>query len=153
MSTKNETKTETKTETNSTSKLALADLQKFQLAPGEKFNWDDVGGETYGGGSNYLQMKVGEVAGPFAYLRTDEGVKLTDDSKEIDIPVALTAEGKELRMPASAVFRINFEEAEANPGEVFFVSRLPDTEKKTGSKAQGKGRMMEVYAIKFPNRK
>jgi hypothetical protein len=133
-------------------KLGLADLQKFKLAPGEVVKWDEVGGEVYGGGSNYLRLEPNEVGGPFAYLRTDKEVKLTEDSKPIDIPVALTIEGKELRMPASAIFRTNFEEAEPEAGEVFFVMRLPDTEKKTGSKAQGKGRMMEVYSIKFPNR-
>lgn len=140
------------TESNSTGKLALADLQKLALAPGEKINWDAISGETYGGGSNYLKLEVGQADGPFAFLRTDEDVKLSEDSKPIDIPVALNVEGKEIRMPAAQIFRSNFEEAEVNPGEVFFVLRMPDTVKKTGSKAQGAGKPMEVYSIKFPNR-
>ena len=136
----------------SSNKLSLASLQAFALAPGEKIVWDSIGGETYGGGSNYLKLEEGQVDGPFAFLRIDSDVKLTEDSQPIDIPVALNLAGKEIRMPASAIFRSNFEEAEVNPGEVFFVMRGPDTEKKTGSKAQGKGTTMQTYSIKFPNR-
>jgi len=143
---------ETKSETNSAGKLALADLQKLALAPGEKINWEAISGEIYGGESNYLKLDVGQAGGPFAFVRIDKDVKLTEDSKPINIPVALTIDGKEIRMPASAIFRSNFEEAEANVDEVFFVMRLPDAIKKTGSKAQGMGKPMEVYAIKFPNR-
>jgi len=145
-------KNENATESVPTSMLALADLQKFALNPGEKINWDAISGETYGGGSNYLKLEIGQADGPFAYVRTEEGVKLTEDSQPIDIPVGIRPDGKEIRMPASAIFRANFIEAEVNKGEVFFVLRLPDTEKKTGSKAQGKGVTMQAYSLKFPNR-
>jgi hypothetical protein len=141
-----------KKEDQATPKFSLDTLRTFVLKEGEKINWDDIAGETYGGSSNYLKLEVGQADGPFAFVRIDEGIRLTEESQPIDIPVAVRGDGKEIRMPASAVFRKNFEEAEVEEGEVFFVMRMPDAIKKTGTKAQGKGITMEVYSIKFPGR-
>lgn len=109
--------------------------------------------EQFGGGSNYLQMEVDSVRGPFIHVRIDRDVKLTEDSKKpVDLHVATDENGEEIRMPAAAIFRGNAEDAELKTGDSYYVARLPDTTKKTGSKLEGKGNTMEVYVISVTKR-
>lgn len=110
-----------------------------------------LSGEQFGGQSNYLQMKPGEMLAGFIHVKIEKDVKLTNTSDAIDIPVAIHPETKEeIRMPASKVFRINVEKAGIKAGDEYAVARLPDTTKKTG---KGKGNRMDVYSILVTKRK
>lgn len=109
-------------------------------------------GEQFGGGSSYLKMDPETVRGPFTHVRVDLDVKLSEDTKAINLHVAEDESGVQLRMPASAVFRNNAEEAALKPGDVYYVARLPNAIKLTGSKATGKGKEMEIYALKVVSR-
>lgn len=108
-------------------------------------------GEQFGGRANYLQMEVNQVIGPIVHVRIDKAVKLTDDTKPIDLHVGLV-NGEEMRLPAAAIFCRNAEEAKLHPGDEYYVARMPDAIKQTGSKATGKGKPMEVYALKVTKR-
>lgn len=111
----------------------------------------ELGGEQFGGKAGYLQLQVGEVAGPLVHVKIEKGVKLTEESKPLDLHVA-ERDGEEIRMPASAIFRRNAEEADLKAGDEYHVARLENAIKTTGSKAQGKGKEMEVYAITVTKR-
>lgn len=111
----------------------------------------ELGGEQFGGKSGYLQLQPGEVAGPLLHVKIDKGVKLGENGKPIDLHVA-NRDGEEIRMPAAAIFRTNAEDADLQAGDEYYVARLENVIKQTGSKLEGKGKEMEVYAITVTKR-
>jgi hypothetical protein len=129
-------------------KISTADLSAF--APGESLKWDDVpGDESFGGGSNYIKIEIGSIAGPLFFKEMLPGVKLNADSQPIDLALFTDSEGKDVRGPAAAIFRKHLDEARLNPGDVIYIRRESDAVKKAG---KGKGRPMEVYSLKVAHR-
>jgi len=105
----------------------------------------DVQGEKFGGSANYLQMQENEVIHGMVHIRVDPKVELDKANDPVDLHVAMHPEtGEEIRMPASAVFRINAEKAKLKAGDVYSIARLPSVKKKNG---KGKGKPMDVYSI------
>lgn len=108
-------------------------------------------GEQFGGQSNYLQLKEGERLDGFVHVKIEKDVVLEKGNKPIDIPVATHPETDEdIRMPAAAIFRSNYEKANMKPGDVFSIARLTDAIKKS---APNRGKQMEVYALLVTKRK
>ena len=102
-------------------------------------------GEQFGGKSNYLEMEVGQVIGPFIAVGVEKDVKLTSDGNPIDIARAIHPEtGEDIRMPAAAIFKKNYDTSNIKPGDKYYVGRDGDAVKKNG---KGKGKPMEVYSI------
>lgn len=107
-------------------------------------------GEQFGGGKNFVDLEIGQVAGPFVHVKVEKGVRLSEDSEPIpNMYIARNPDGLEVRMPASAVFRANADEAKLRAGDEYYIARDQDREKKKG---KGKGRKMSVYLIKVTKR-
>jgi hypothetical protein len=106
-------------------------------------------GEQFGGGKNHVELDAGQMAGPFVHVKIETGVKLTADSEPIDLYIATDEHGDETRMPASAVFRRNADDAKLKTGDIYYIYRDSDAVKKKG---KGKGRSMAVYLIKVTQR-
>lgn len=111
----------------------------------------DLKGEKFGGGSNYLQLQENEIVNGLVHVKVEKNVELDKSNAPVDLHVAIHPDsGEEIRMPASAVFRINAEKAGLKTGDVYSVARLADTLKKSG---KGKNRPMQVYSILVTGRK
>jgi hypothetical protein len=128
-------------------KISLADLSKFK--PIDAAAFDQLDGESYGGGANYLQLEIGSVGGPFVFKEIRPQVKLSKEGEPVDIPVGTDANGKDIDLPVATIFRNQVEEAELNAGDVIYIRREPDAIKQKG---KGKGNKMQVYSLKVVSR-
>lgn len=125
--------------------ITIPGTEKMEIAAFQKLQ-----GEQFGGGKNYVELEVGAMAGPFKHVKTEK-VQLTKDSDPIEnMYVALSPEtGEETRMPASAIFRRNADDAKLKKGDEYYIYRSEDAKKKAG---KGRGREMSVYLVKVTKR-
>ncbi len=110
--------------------------------------FDNMAGDTFGGTSEILVIAEGEVVGPLSYL----GHRLTDLGNGLapaDIHEAKDKESFTWRLPIATNFRRQAEGANLKQGDIFFIKRLDDVEKKNGV---GKGNGMQMYQVKVTKR-
>lgn len=109
----------------------------------EKF--DSLEGVEFGGKSEILNIAVGEVSGPVTYVGSQ---KMTTDLGEVNAHTG-SINGESIRLPISATFLRAVEQAQLSRGDVFFLKREEDGQKKKGV---GKGQTMQMYKIKVTER-
>lgn len=105
-----------------------------------------LGGEDFGGESSILLLEKDEVAGPLTYL---DSVEQNLGLGMIEVHRAKDKKDKTWRLPIAANFRQQAETADLRRGDVFFIQRVADVQKKKGA---GAGNMMEMYKLKVTNR-
>ena len=105
--------------------------------------WDNVEGQEFGGKADVVDIKIGEVAGPFVYLNH---VPMETRLGNVTVHQATTEDGDTVRLPISATFVRAVDQAKLAFGDTFLVKRLDDVKKKQG---KGAGNMIPVYAIKI----
>lgn len=111
---------------------------------------DFSGAEVFGGGGGFLEIEIGDIAGPFKHNRIDKDVVLSDEFAPTDVFVATVGDSsEELRMPAGAIFTGAAVKAKLAAGDVYYVKRLPDI---LGKKGKAKGKTMGAYQIAVTSR-
>jgi len=107
--------------------------------------WENISGESYGGQSEILELKPGEMAGPIEYrgfkqITLDTGLHNSHQG---------IIDGELMRLPLAATFTQALDQADVQIGDVFHMRRTDDVEKKRGA---GKGKPMAIYEIKIVKR-
>ncbi len=108
--------------------------------------WDNAEGQEYGGQSDILKMKVGEIAGPLVYVGHQQ---IETDLGSATVHLATDEEEEQWRLPISATFIRCVDQANLKQGDTFLVRRLDDQQKKRG---KGKGNAMAIFALKVTQR-
>lgn len=113
-------------------------LEEFDKKPGEVF-----------GGTGYLQLQVGQAAGPFTYVKA-KTESVNEEFEDCVVHYATDPNGKEIRMPVQASFQYQAKDAGLKAGVKFAVARWPD---QTGKKGRAKGKVLAIYRVKVLARK
>lgn len=108
--------------------------------------WDEAEGQEFGGASGILELKPGEVAGPFTYTGHQN---MTTALGDTTVHTGLDEEGNQWRLPIQATFLRAIDQARVQMGDKLAIKRLEDVEKKRG---KGAGNPMAIYAIKVIER-
>jgi hypothetical protein len=105
-------------------------------------DWDAEKAPEFGGQSEILVLKIGEVAKGLLYTGFNTS---TIGDKPVQVHTANLASGDPVRLPISASFTRALDQASVQVGDTIMVKRYEDATKKGGV---GKGQNMAIYAIK-----
>jgi len=108
--------------------------------------WEQGEGEEFGGKSEILILRVGELAGPLVYVGHQE---MTTSLGETTVHMATTKNGDTMRLPIQATFLRSVDQAGLVRGDTFLVKRFEDQIKKQG---KGKGNPMAFYGLRVVQR-
>lgn len=109
--------------------------------------FDNLDAAEYGGQSDVMDLKVGEVAGPLSYTGFST---ITTDLGDATSHTAIHTDTKEsIRLPLAASFNKALDQASVNVGDIFAIKRNPDVMKKKG---KGANRPMAIYSLKIIKR-
>lgn len=108
--------------------------------------WENADGEEYGGQADILEIKEGEIAGPFVYVGHQE---MTTDLGDTTVHMATNKDGDTLRLPIQATFLRAIDQADVIRGDTFLIKRFEDQIKKKG---KGANKPMAIFGVKVTKR-
>jgi len=126
---------------------AVTIVEQERLAyVGDSKVWDSSREPEYGGQSDILELKVGEVSKILTYIG-HQAMQTTLGSTTVH--TATSPDGGSLRLPISASFLRAIDQAGIKRDDEFLIKRFEDVKKSSG---KGAGQTMQIYAVKLTKR-